>query len=1237
MRKMVSKNKYIGVGIKTCIVMVMFFVLAVSAFAAPKTKNIFSVSGANIEGEISVGGVSYIDEQAVLVAYVDIKESVSDDNVTDDEDVDSDEIDDDTSDDSSAGDSSADTTTDESDEEDAQEQSDETDNDDEGLIQPCSDENVDNLDLDTDNTTVESKEENEEDIENVEDDLSICSLDDNSDDESSDDEKTDDETEGPEQEEAITVSMNDITVKVQVMLQRPEMKMDGAIEYVWEQQEIREVNVEDGAYRLPLDFLNSGCYKFVVYAEDKYGNKSTNKVELENYVVENASPNAKITIPSYIHYDEDRDEYFVNADQNMAGISMNAIASTQDDHWWRLSIDKVSVSINGAAITESFLGTASDNSVYITGAPIWDDENCEKVYNYGPVPFHTWQSFSNGNSVPHGGYPSSYSVSMLVRDDLGHEGYDSAFIYVDDHAPVVDAMSISGVDVNNGFNKYVYFSNSEKQILTASVKDVASDESEHYSGLDSVEYSIVNSGKEDISESISVSNNEINLELTDSFKGYVKFKAKDFVGNESDWYSSEGIIIESQKFHDEDNHISLEIPQTSVKDISGYNLYGKSADVTVVLTDDFSGIKSMEWSVEAPYDTENNISGTVNFSSSSAGYKLEKDEFGLITRAEGKITVKNNSNAIHVVVKMTDNSGNTSSSDIYLSIDGKAPKVETELINSESDETYSEFYKDNQFVRITVTDANFCEEGVLVANNEQLNYHSVSGFKCIGDGENGEKVYSTIVAYTLDGEYDLCFEVADIVGNTYEKKKEEHFVVDKTLPELELSFSETEGNGIYYRENRIMYITVKDDNFTEYRVDIIRDEDTAYISKQNEWTENKGAYSTYVTFEGEAKYGFTVEVTDKAGNMVSEYIPSFVVDKNAPIISFSGVENEGAYNAGVSPKVSISDGYYDKENLDISISGDRQGKLETLGVYEDTNRGQRFTFDKIEMTSGNASVDDVYTITVRNVDKAGNESTEDIVFSVNYLGSSYEISENLSNIAGSYVHEVTEVRFTEINPSRLVGDETVVTLYRNGIPMILKEGTDYEISKNEVSGKYSVYDYHIFDECFVADGVYEITVSTIDEAGNSNDNTQYDKDADIRFAVDNTAPIINVYGVASNDIYELPSKTVEFASFDNLTDTTISVFVNGEEYIPEEKNGTYSIELYESVKPYNVLIKSYDVAGNVTEVELNHITISQSAPVRYWNDTLVRNLSIAGAVLVLGIGIRITLHVKGIRVFTRIK
>ena len=70
--------------------------------------------------------------------------------------------------------------------------------------------------------------------------------------------------------------------------------------------------------------------------------------------------------------------------------------------------------------------------------------------------------------------------------------------------------------------------------------------------------------------------------------------------------------------HAREKHIDFNKAAAASKDAKGNELYEKDVMVDVTVTDTFSGIRSVEWTVESPYDKENNQSGNVEISNQGA-------------------------------------------------------------------------------------------------------------------------------------------------------------------------------------------------------------------------------------------------------------------------------------------------------------------------------------------------------------------------------------------------------------------------------------------------------------------------------------------------------------------------------------------------------------------------------------------------------------------------------------------
>ena len=122
----------------------------------------------------------------------------------------------------------------------------------------------------------------------------------------------------------------------------------------------------------------------------------------------------------------------------------------------------------------------------------------------------------------------------------------------------------------------------------------------------------------------------------------------------------------------------------------------------------------MEWTVESPYDKENNQSGNVEISNQGAfssgnadGWSQTKKDKNLVTELKKSFTVKNNSNEIKMHIKMTDRAGNTSEDELIFSIDKTKPEIKIAFDNETPDAENTTMFKENRVATITVTERNF--------------------------------------------------------------------------------------------------------------------------------------------------------------------------------------------------------------------------------------------------------------------------------------------------------------------------------------------------------------------------------------------------------------------------------------------------------------------------------------------------------------------------------------------------
>ena len=292
----------------------------------------------------------------------------------------------------------------------------------------------------------------------------------------------------------------------------------------------------------------------------------------------------------------------------------------------------------------------------------------------------------------------SYILTVVVIDNAGNVcDTFTKTVYKDVESPVITGFKFNAEDYKEGsetdttveVTDYGFYFTKDTSVTVSAKDDGPS------AGIKSITYYTVDidSGKsEEITEPVN-SNGEITFTVKASFKGQIYAKATDNVLNTAtDFVNPNSAIVEDDEKHGKENHIEFAKEQAKYKTSNGSDLYAENVSVEITVTDTYSGIRSIEWSVEAPYNTDNDQSGSVTVANDRSmtgdgNWTQTRTEANLVYVMKKTIIVNNNSNDIVVNVKMTDRAGNTSEEKIIFSIDKTAPVIEVTYDNNTPDET----------------------------------------------------------------------------------------------------------------------------------------------------------------------------------------------------------------------------------------------------------------------------------------------------------------------------------------------------------------------------------------------------------------------------------------------------------------------------------------------------------------------------------------------------------------------
>lgn len=843
----------------------------------------------------------------------------------------------------------------------------------------------------------------------------------------------------------------------------------------------------------------------------------------------------------------------------------------------------------------------------------------------------------------------SYTIKVVVIDNAGNasETY-SKTIYKDIDKPYITGFDFDAVDFVEGsetastveVTDYGFYFKADTKV-TISAKDNAPS-----AGVKSITYYTVDKDTGKSAENTVNVNKDGQIEFTieANFKGQIYAKATDNVDNVADQFvNPNSAIVEDETKHKEETHIIFTKDNTEFKINDGENkeLYANDVPVKLTVIDTYSGIRSIEWSVVAPYDTANNQSGkiTVNndktfTSDSEEGWTIVDQESNLVTKMEKDIVVKNNSNNIVVTVKMIDRAGNSSEDTIEFSIDKTIPTIEVVYDNNEADEEYKDIYKADREATITVTERNFRAEDIVYAiNNSDKVIPTVVLTNAdvwtttVNDEDPDKTVHVAKIKYTADGDYTFDIAYKDNAENAAEAFAQHKFTIDKTIPVITVVYDNNDAqNGNYYKADRIATITIKEHNFDDARVKNLGvatdNNNPSTFPTISAWKDNgDDTHTATITYNADSKYTFDIEFVDKAGNSIEDYTPvEFYVDKTAPTLEISGVADKSANNGTVAPVVSYSDTNFNKDAVTITLTGINNGKVDYTASYDDIANGQTYTYANFEKVQ---KVDDIYTLTAKLTDMAGNETEKTITFSANRFGSVYDLAE-VKDIISKYLQVEEDIVFTETNVDSLDREGIKIKLTKNGTPTDLVEGTDYTVEVTGGNGQWSVYKYTIKKALFADDGRYSLSIYSKDAAGNVNENIDETKEAEISFGIDKTKPVIVPIDFESGVQYAVDMKTVSVEIKDNLVLEGVKIYLNGEEIEYKVDGETYTFDIPKSNSKQDVKIVAVDAAGNEQPIEVNDFLVNTNIFVRWYNNTPLFVGSIIG-VVVLALGITIFL------------
>jgi len=868
---------------------------------------------------------------------------------------------------------------------------------------------------------------------------------------------------------------------------------------------------------------------------------------------------------------------------------------------------------------------------------------------------------------------NDYNVNVYAVDNAGNKTDDKALAFhIDKENPQIRMFQFGeGIDNGSDFEKTTYgfyFMNKTEARVYVDDPGVTSG----FKGVTLFLSNINNTNQNTTVSGTDLYTDEngtyASFMIPMGFKGKVTAEVVDNVEHSSGNVNADGNIIEDESIHDGASSIDIhEDIETDRTDSDNIPLYNSSIPLTITVSDSFSGISTIEWSISN--DEESNIiSIDNNGNPSTDDLTILSSESNLVTSVQFNLSVDSNTNGNTVHVKLTDRSGNVSEMSRTYSIDTTAPVINAEFANKDAhNESY---YTDSQTVNISITERNFDSNDVQVLLNgtEQSVSWEDSSLKVDEDSS----VHHGSFEVAADGDYTYKINYTDRAGNSAAEVESSQFTIDNTTPIADISFDSGDKNleDDYYNKPRTATFTVNEHNYQNAIITVMKD-DVNISDKFNldNWEHSDDIHTQNVTLSENGYYKVSVKVTDMAENTIEESSKGFFIDNDSPVVSVS-VENvadgEPSNAEIIEPFVSVEDkeGNLDPETITLKVTaiklnenheivpdiqtyiGLEEWKKASVGTVKLDNEQNP---NKIEFSFNNLKDDGIYTFEVTASDKAGNTggvNEEDqkkgskYKISVNRLGSTYEIDSKVTDVSPDlrYFRNQKDNPFSfkivEYNVSQLEKNETIVKMTCDGTLV------ENNISAEEETGsdRWSIYTYEFPAELMKTSGKYIVKLYSVDEAGNENPVDDEVEHATVTFFIDNDDPILYFRDAddktefMNDESYNTDSKHIEVEVYDNSQQEAKNVVfkLNDEILEAQHEDGTmlYTLSVSSKSSAQNLNVSLEDIAGNHVDSGVDNFLITTNFIVLWFNNTPLFICSITVSALIIAVILFILLRKK---------
>ncbi|HAK3590764.1 TPA: Ig-like domain repeat protein [Salmonella enterica] len=516
-----------------------------------------------------------------------------------------------------------------------------------------------------------------------------------------------------------------------------------------------------------------------------------------------------------------------------------------------------------------------------------------------------------------------------------------------------------------------------------------------------------------------------------------------------------------------------------------------------------------------------------------------------------------------LTVKVEDKAGNTNYStpltvviDTQIAIDG------VELVNDSGVKGDNMTNDDRPHFRVTVpTDVNEVRLSIDGGHSWVQATPGVAG--------SWEYIWPTDLA---DGQYTLTVEATDKAGNTVTKTID--FAVDSTLsvPVIVLNNADDtgiQGDNLTNRTQPTFALQQIDDDAVRVTVSV----EHGGVTTTFDATKGTGGWTfTPPALWADGDYTLSVSVEDKAGNTSHSASLTVTVDtqiaiNNIELVNDSGIPNDNLTN-NVRPQFQVTVPT-DVNVVRLSIDGGKTWFNATQGA----------TPGAWDYIWPDDVADGGYTLTVEATDKAGNQTTQELDFTIDTTLSVPTLSLDSaddSGIAGDNITNVKTPGFTLNNIDTDVS-RVIVEVMHNGI-------------KQEVPLVQTGGQWRFAPTSDWADGDYILTVKVEDRAGNVKQSAPLTVTVDTHIAIDRIE-LVNDSGIPGDNLTNEARPHFQVTVPADVNGVRLSID-GGKTWFDATQSATSGVWDYTWLTnvangPHTLMVEASDKAGNKTTQKLD--------------------------------------------------